>query len=461
MRLFSNSAKPTDDSQLQQLYANEKRMADTAKELLDITASISSFDVEISHISNKLLDYAKELSDLSSSNLAIVQEATASMNRTNNALDHTGEVLNNLSHESNRLMQQNLNSQNLLTEVVHLKEDVIQDTKDSNTKINQLTELASEVVKIVDSVQDIANQTNLLALNAAIEAARAGENGKGFAVVAEEVRNLADVTKENLNGMKNFVQNIQKAASEGTQSMQNTLKSTKLMSDKMMVVSDTIQDNVSLLKELVNNISDINISIQDIKEAGQDINLAMETSSTNAEALSDMVQTIHTDSSSMVSSAQNITAIDDKLSKLTNNLYNELQYSSYMLTNQDFHTIIEKAQTAHQNWMVTLKKIIDQRTMIPLQTNATKCSFGHFYYAMPITNPALLDTWNKIGLLHKDFHDIGGKVLTSIKNNNIEEAQTLYQKAVELSKKLMQEMTNINQKVEKMSSENHSIFEKN
>lgn len=54
---------------------------------------------------------------------------------------------------------------------------------------------AQEVGRTLNVVTDIAAQTNLLALNAAIEAARAGEDGRGFAVVAEEVRKLAEDSK--------------------------------------------------------------------------------------------------------------------------------------------------------------------------------------------------------------------------------------------------------------------------
>lgn len=65
------------------------------------------------------------------------------------------------------------------------------DVAGASDLVNQFSERASEIVNIIDVIDDIAEQTNLLALNASIEAVRAGEQGKGFAVVADEVRILA------------------------------------------------------------------------------------------------------------------------------------------------------------------------------------------------------------------------------------------------------------------------------
>ena len=82
-------------------------------------------------------------------------------------------------------------------------EDVTGQMTVINTTIGQSAEImggmanySEEIRKVTSLITSIAEQTNLLALNAAIEAARAGEHGKGFAVVAEEVRHLAEQSKE-------------------------------------------------------------------------------------------------------------------------------------------------------------------------------------------------------------------------------------------------------------------------
>ena len=75
----------------------------------------------------------------------------------------------------------------------------------------RLSEQGQAIGQIIASVEDLATQSNLLAVNAAIEAAKAGEHGKGFGVVAQEVKSLAEQSKQATTQVRTILGDIQKA----------------------------------------------------------------------------------------------------------------------------------------------------------------------------------------------------------------------------------------------------------
>ena len=153
-------------------------IANASREMRGILGAVSNFDVGLAYISGNLTSFAGEMANVSESNLAIVEETTATMSQVNENIDNTTSTLKELADESDTLTQKNSESRAILDEVVELKESVLLNSNEMNQKIEQLISLVGGIEGMVQNVQGIANQINLLALNASIEAARAGEAGK-------------------------------------------------------------------------------------------------------------------------------------------------------------------------------------------------------------------------------------------------------------------------------------------
>lgn len=443
---------------IDQVLEFQKISVGEAKQVMHISSQISSFDVEMSHMSEYLAGFASKLSDLSQSNLAIVEETTATMGQVRDNVGFTSQRLNQLSEESRELTEKNNEGKRLLEEVETLKEGVVEDTRQMDDQIMKLVRLVEEIEGIVDSVQGIAAQTNLLALNASIEAARAGEQGKGFAVVAGEVGKLAENTQKELDAMKRFVQKIYEASKAGQESTAQASSSTQEMSGKLDIVFRTVGDNINMLEQVAGDVAAINDYMRMVEQASGDVNAAMEQCSQDAEEITNLTMTVSELADETSQAADQISGIETKITESTRLLYKGLNTGITMLTNQELIDVLESAKQAHRDWAEKVSGMADQMKVLPLQLDSNKCAFGHFYNAITIKHPQLAGRWNSLSEVHKRFHTLGRHVIDAIGSNDMDRAGRESREAESLSREIVKTLDDMIHQIKAMSDQRQDVF---
>ena len=440
------------------LLDNEEAISSAAEGLLNEITKLSDFNVSMTFLAESINKFAEEMSTLSENNMAVVEQTTASMDQVNDSIKTHTDTLNKITRQSQKLIQLNEESINQIGEINRIKDDVIKDANDMSSKIETLLEMVSKINEIVEGVEEIAEQTNMLALNAAIEAARAGDSGRGFAVVADEIRKLADDTKSNLEGMRNFIEGIHKAAAEGKSSMENTIKSTMDMSEKIDAVSTHIHENVNSLKETVEGVNQLAAAMNEISVAANEINKAMKSSTEETQRITYMTENIMNQSKEAAESARVISEIDTNMSRLTSEIYNLVKGGIHVMTNDQLIAHIESAKAAHGKWMEKLARIVENRKLEPLQTDGNKCAFGHIYNVLNVRHESVVDEWAEVGRIHRELHEKGKKVLDAVRNERWEDAGILLKETQDLSKKIFELFDVIEKKITELTQQNRQVF---
>lgn len=169
-----------------------------------------------------------------------------------------------------------------------------------SNKILGLDKNIAEVNEITVMINNIAEQTNLLALNAAIEAARVGDAGRGFAVVAEEIRKLAEQSKESAEEINNLINSV---SSETSIIVNNT----EGIKSELITQEDVIKNSIESFKKIIDEVGEIIPKIQAINTTSISIN-------SDKQDILERIEEISAVSQEVSASAQEIAAASEELS---------------------------------------------------------------------------------------------------------------------------------------------------
>ena len=142
-----------------------------------------------------------------------ITETTATVEEVKHTSQVSSDKAKHMSQEAQKAADVAKSGKRAVDQTIEGMTAIRQQMEALAESILSLSAQSQTIGEIISSVDDLAAQSKLLAVNAAIEAAKAGDEGKGFAVVAQEVRSLAEQSKQATTAVRTILNDIQKATS--------------------------------------------------------------------------------------------------------------------------------------------------------------------------------------------------------------------------------------------------------
>ncbi len=239
-----------------QLATNAEQLSSTAEETLASSQMVSSS-------AEQQMLTSEEQSNLMHSAV----QAIAELNDAVSQISSENELMLGSANGVQKLVK---SGSAVVTDVVHHMNNIHDAFSETSNIMKKVERQSNEIQRITSLITEISDQTNLLALNAAIEAARAGEYGKGFAVVAEEVRKLAEQSKNSAIEITSMVQQIQSASSEA-------VKVIAVGGDKVDQGLSKTSDSLEVFNQIETSVGDVVVRVESVSTAIEQIHGMAET----------------------------------------------------------------------------------------------------------------------------------------------------------------------------------------
>ena len=256
----------------------------------------------VSEAVSRILTSMTQVVSSATETAASVTEAAATVEQVKQTSQLSNQRAVDVATIAERAVQVSQTGEQSVQEAIEgmtLVRDQMQSIAESVLKLGDQSRAIGE---IITAVSELAEQSNLLAINAAIEAAKAGEHGKGFAVVAQEVKALAEQSKQATGQVRTMLEQIQRAANvavmvteQGSKSAESGVKQSIEAGESIRALANSISEaaqavgqiSASSQQQLV-GMDQVATAMQDIKEGSQENVASMREIESSVQNLSEV-----------------------------------------------------------------------------------------------------------------------------------------------------------------------------
>ena len=288
----------------------------------DSTGDLSAASTQLSSISSGITERSNSISDLSNMVASASEQMSANMDTITQSATTSQDNMNSVAGATEEMTATVGEIAQNAEQAREITAEAVQNVAMTSGRVDKLGVAAKEISQVTDTIVEIAEQTKLLALNATIEAARAGEAGKGFAVVANEVKELAKQTndatadisakidaiqgettgtvtdiasiKDVIDRVNDIVNTIATAVEEQNVTTQDIAANIGHATEGMNEVVNNVSQAATASREVASNIVTVNNNINEIKQAGNDLQKSTQTINDTGHQLSEVAAQLKT-----------------------------------------------------------------------------------------------------------------------------------------------------------------------
>ncbi|KMK77548.1 methyl-accepting chemotaxis protein [Alkalihalobacillus pseudalcaliphilus] len=326
--IFNNKIQKENEIQKQNALEAKEHVEDMLKRVNESIQSLGLYQEELnktsdvaSKQSSNIVESIRKTIDNFDVQTSQNQEMLSEMSTTNNQVDDMTRSATDMHNYVESTKEANTESRERLDTLEHdlaIFNDNIQNTVIFMQELHAETE---NIEKIIEAISNISAQTNLLALNATIEAARAGEYGKGFAVVANEVRKLAESSKESSESIAQLLMSIRGKISLAADTISKSQDSIEKNRDGMEEVRAIFSNVDHYMENFSEQTNYLRSFIENVQAMMQEVEAKAEAGATmtdiNSTNLQEVLELVSNQDKQITSLSKGFSNIEDRMRELT------------------------------------------------------------------------------------------------------------------------------------------------